>query len=92
MILSINNNYNAPRFIIHDGIFDGIDKLQFVDVVKFLNKQQERGLKFQYIVALNEEGVLTDKLDPDKIAEHKKIIQEAILKLTPDKPLFKKHF
>lgn len=92
LFYSIYNNYNAPRFIIHDGIFDGIDKLQFVDVVKFLNKQQEKGLKFQYIVALNEEGVLTDKLDPEKVAEHEKIIKEAILLLTPDKPLFKTRF
>lgn len=92
LLYSIKNNFNAPRFIIHDGIFDGVDKLQFVDVIKFLNGLKERGIKFQYIVALNEEGVLTDKLDPQKVATHNKIIEEAILKLTPNKPLFKKSF
>jgi len=92
LFYSIIKNYNAPRFLIHDGIFDGVDKVHFVDVIKFLNKQLERGYKFQYIVTLIEEGVLTDKLDPEKVAAHENIIEEAILLLTPDKPLFKMHF
>ncbi|MDD5608485.1 MAG: DUF2326 domain-containing protein [Ignavibacterium sp.] len=92
LFYSIIKNYNAPRFLIHDGVFDGIDKLHFVDVIKFLNKQLEKGFKFQYIVTLIEEGVLTDKLDPEKVAAHEKIIDEAILLLTPDKPLFRKHY
>lgn len=92
LFYSINKNYNAPRFLIQDGIFDGIDKLHFVDVIKFLNKQLEKEYKFQYIVTLIEEGVLTDKLDPERVAAHEKIIDEAILLLTPDKPLFKKHY
>ena len=92
LFYSINKGYNAPRFLIHDGIFDGVDKLQFVDVIKFVNKQSGRGNKFQYIVTLIEEGVLTDKLDPERVADHEKIIKEAILLLTPDKPLFKEHF
>ncbi len=92
LFYSIMKNYNSPRFLIHDGIFDGVDKVHFVDVIKFLNKQLERGHKFQYIVTLIEEGVLTDKLDPEKVATHEKIIKEAILLLTPDKPLFKEHF
>ena len=92
MFYSINKNYNAPRFLIHDGIFDGVDKLHFVDVIKFLNKQLDKNYKFQYIVTLIEEGVLTDKLDPEKVAAHEKIIDEAILLLTPDKPLFKEHY
>ena len=92
LFYSINKNYNAPRFLIHDGIFDGVDKLHFVDVIKFLNKQLDKNYKFQYIVTLIEEGVLTDKLDPEKVAAHEKIIDEAILLLTPDKPLFKEHY
>jgi len=92
LFYSIINTYNAPRFLIHDGIFDGIDKVHFVDVIKFLNKQVTRKHKFQYIVTLIEEGVLTDKLDPEKVAAHEKIIKEAILLLTPNKPLFKKHY
>jgi len=50
---------------------------------------KEEGLKFQYILALNEEGTLTanfgdsDLLNPDKIAA------EAILVLTPNNKLFK---
>ncbi len=92
LFYSIIKDYKAPRFLIHDGIFDGVDKVHFVDVIKFLNKQLEKGYKFQYIVTLIEEGILTDKLDPEKVAADEKIKQEAILKLTPGKPLFKKHY
>lgn len=92
LFYSIIKNYNAPRFLIHDGIFDGVDKVHFVDVIKYLNKQLDRGYKFQYIVTLIEEGVLTDKLDPEKVAAHENIIKEAILLLTPGKPLFKENF
>ena len=92
LIYSIIKNYNAPRFLIHDGIFDGVDKVHFVEVIKFINKQLVHGYKFQYIVTLIEEGVLTDKLDPERVAAHEKIIKEAILLLTPDKPLFKIHY
>ena len=54
--------------------------------------QLDKKHKFQYIVTLIEEGVLTDKLDPEKVAAHEKIIDEAILLLTPDNPLFKEHY
>ena len=50
----------------------------------FLNKRLDRGYKTQYI----EEGVLTDKLDPEKVAVLENIINEPILRLTPDKPFF----
>jgi uncharacterized protein YydD (DUF2326 family) len=92
LFYSIHKNYNAPRFLIHDGVFDGIDKMQFVNVVKLLEEQVEKGIKFQYILALNEEGDFTGKIDPDKIAEHEKIKSEAIIRLTPANPLFKARF
>ncbi len=59
---------------------------------EFINKQVEHGHKFQYIVTLIEEGVLTNKLDPERVADHENMIKEAILLLTPDKPLFRKHY
>ncbi|HCY76482.1 MAG TPA: hypothetical protein DHV28_11225 [Ignavibacteriales bacterium] len=92
LFYSMIKNYNAPRFLIHDGIFDGVDKIHFVDVIKLVKKHLSPNFKFQYIVTLIEEGVLTDKLDPERLAEHNKIIKEAILLLTPDKPLFKKSY
>ena len=92
LFYSITKGFKAPRFLIHDGIFDGVDKIHLVDVIKLINKYFKPDFKFQYIVTLIEEGVLTDKLDPEKLAAHEKIIKEAILLLTPDKPLFKKHY
>lgn len=92
ILYSIQQAYKAPRFLIHDGIFDGVDKVHFVDVVKLVNTEIEKGNKFQYIISLNEEGVLGDKFDPGRVAAHEKIIEEAILKLTPDRLLFSKKF
>lgn len=92
ILYSIQQSYKAPRFLIHDGIFDGVDKVHFVDVVKLVNAEIEKGNKFQYIISLNEEGVLGDKFDPGRVAAHEKIIEESILKLTHDSKLFKINF
>lgn len=83
MINSIKKGLKRPKFLVHDGIFDGMDKAHFVDLYHFVQKEQEMGNRFQYIVTLNEEGTLgeyfgdADELTPDKIAD------EAIVVLTP---------
>ena len=83
MMNAIKHNLKRPRFLAHDGIFDGMDKAHFVDLYHFIQKQQFDGNRFQYIVTINEEGTLsqefgsTDELTPEKIAE------EAIHVLTP---------
>ena len=83
MINAIKRNLKRPRFLVHDGIFDGMDKAHFVDLYHFVQNQQIEGNRFQYIVTINEEGTLsqefgsTDDLTPGKIAE------EAIRVLTP---------
>jgi uncharacterized protein YydD (DUF2326 family) len=83
MMNAIKHDLKRPRFLVHDGIFDGMDKAHFVDLYHFVQKQQTEGSRFQYIVTINEEGTLsqefgsTDDLTPEKIAD------EAIVVLTP---------
>lgn len=83
-----NNDIRLPHFLIHDGIFDSMDKAHFVELYHFLNKRIKPNFNFQYIVTLNEEGTLseafgdTDDLSPEQIAD------EAILVLTPSKKLW----
>ncbi len=85
---AIKKKIHCPRFLIHDGIFDGMDKAHFVHLYEYLEKLSNSGEKFQYIITLNEEGTLSenfgnvDKVNPEKIAD------EAIITLTPIKPLF----
>ena len=58
LFYEIQNKINSPKFLIHDGIFDGMDKAHFVHLYEFLEKKSESGIKYQYIITLNEEGEL----------------------------------
>ncbi|MBI5122798.1 DUF2326 domain-containing protein [Candidatus Roizmanbacteria bacterium] len=84
---AIEKNITCPRFLIHDGIFDGMDKAHLVHLYEYL-EDKKTTKKFQYIITLNEEGTLTgnfgsaDKINPENIAK------EAIIVLTPSKKLF----
>lgn len=87
LFYSIQQNYKAPRFIIHDGIFDGMDKTHFIKCCLFLEEKLIEGQNFQYFVTLNEEGTLEQKFgETDKI-NTKKILDEAVLILTPTNKL-----
>ncbi len=87
LFYSIQQNYKAPRFIIHDGIFDGMDKTHFIKCCLFLEEKQMEDHNFQYLITLNEEGTLTENFgETDKINTNK-ILDEAILILTPTKKL-----
>ena len=91
LFYSIENKIKAPRFIIHDGIFDGFDKAKALETFDFLDKKIAEGFKFQYIVTLNDEGIYkTAGKNADAL--HHRILKEAILKLTPDIPLFKQNY
>ncbi len=89
---AIENNVKCPRFLIHDGIFDGMDKTQFVYLYEFLEKEEFNKNKFQYIITLNEEGTLNGKFGNADKVNPLKIAKEAILTLTPSTPLFKKRW
>ena len=89
---AIEQNIRCPRFLVHDGIFDGMDKAHFVHLCDFLDEQKNAGIKFQYIVTLNQEGEIsdTDFGDGAEDLTGKRIEDEAIVKLTPAAPLFGK--
>ncbi len=83
---AINENMNFPRFLIHDGIFDGMDKAHFVYLYNYL-ENKKNNVKFQYIITLNEEGTLNENFGPADSVNPDKIENEAILCLTPSKKL-----
>ena len=91
LINSIKNNYPGPKFLVHDGIFDGVDKAHFVSLYKYLEDLKTK-MRFQYIVTLNEEGTLSEKFgDVDELSP-KGIKSKAISILTAKKKLFGKDF
>ncbi len=89
---SIDSNYHFPRFLIHDGIFDGVDKAHFISIIEYLQKQSNNGKKFQYITTINEEGTLSNNFGNADKVNPKTIEDEAILILTPKQKLFGKDF
>jgi len=54
---SIKNNYALPGFLIHDGVFHGIDVKTFVRVMNYINSQFLKNNKFQYIITANEDEI-----------------------------------
>ncbi len=85
---AIDNDIKLPRFIIHDAIFDGMDKSHLIELYKFVNSKVASGKNFQYILTLNEEGHLTDNFGDGELLEPDKIADEAIIVLSPNKLLF----
>lgn len=89
---AIEKGFKLPRFLIHDGIFNEMDKTHLIELYKFLNEKKEEGLDFQYILTLNEEGTLTDNFGDSDLLNPDKIADEAILVLTPNNKLFKTEY
>jgi uncharacterized protein YydD (DUF2326 family) len=67
---SIEQNLNAPRFLVHDGIFDSLDPTHLANLIQFCNKKVTKDFNFQYIVTLNQQ----DKL-------HEEILKQSVLKI-----------
>lgn len=92
LINGIRSGIRFPRFLIHDGIFDGIDKGHFVALYHYLEKLTSEGFRFQYIVTLNEEGTLNEKFgDNDQMIE-KQIEDKSVIKLSGNNKLLKDTF
>lgn len=84
---AISQNIRAPRFLIHDGVFDGMYKGHFVHLYEYLEQRKTRD-RFQYIVTLNEEGELSENFGNTGNLTIEKISEEAIINLTPSTKLF----
>ena len=57
----INSKIKGPRFLVHDGIFDSLDKSHFLSLYEFCESKVKEGYEFQYIVTLNEHGTLDER-------------------------------
>jgi uncharacterized protein YydD (DUF2326 family) len=77
-------NLPFPYFIVHDGIFDGMDKAHFISLYQFIQNNKKN---IQYIVTYNQEGILGLEFGNPEIITNEKIEEEAILVLTPEKKL-----
>lgn len=92
LLNSISTDKNFPKFLVHDGIFDGVDKAHFVAVYEYIERLANRGEKIQYITTFNEEGTLSKSFGESNIIDPKEIESQAVLVLSPSKKLFKQDF
>ncbi len=92
LFFRISKNLHWPKFLIHDGIFDWVDKSQFICLYEYLQSKTESWVNFQYIVTINEEWELNGNFwNSDKVTA-KRIAEEAIIVLDYEHPLFWKHW
>ncbi len=95
LMTMIRNQQRGPRFLIHDGIFDGMDPEHFINLYMLLQELLHIG-RFQYIATLNESegtrGGLSGPLSTTNSITMNKLIEDSILDLTPNKKLFGKDF
>lgn len=92
LMFNLINTPNFPRFLIHDGIFDGVDKAHFVSVCRFVEGIAGTGKKIQYITTINEEGTLSDKFGDGEQITPDFIEKNAILILSPSDKLLQVDF
>jgi len=85
LLHTIKNNINCPRFLVHDGLFDGMDKAHFIELYNFIENTLSQGIKFQYIITLNEEGTLNQNFGDFEKINTDNIEAKAITVLTPVK-------
>jgi len=93
LFYSIKQNWNGPKFIIHDGIFNGVDKANLVSMYDFLTKKADN-YTFQYILTYNDEGNLDDDKFGKGAAEltTEGIKAKSVIILSSKNKLFKKDF
>lgn len=89
---AIRTWYKLPRFLIHDWIFDGVDKSHFIALYEYLESQLDLGYKFQYIITLNEEWELKWHFGNSDKVTTEKVEQESIITLDFENPLLWAHW
>lgn len=90
---AIDQNISCPRFLVHDGIFDSLDKSHFISLFQLCEQKLKEKKNFQYIVTLNEQGTFDERFgDKDKLVTREMILAKSIAVLSPSKKLLKVDF
>ncbi|KAF0153812.1 MAG: hypothetical protein FD188_3344, partial [Ignavibacteria bacterium] len=90
---AIDQNISCPRFLVHDGIFDSLDKSHFISLFQLCEQKLKEKKNFQYIVTLNEQGTFDERFgEKDKLVTREMILNKSIAVLSPSKKLLKMDF
>ena len=88
LLNNLDSNANSPSFLIHDGIFEGLNDTHFSAFLKLWEDLLENKQQFQYILTLNDHNFFNDKHELKKKFFNDYVIKE----LTPNKLLFGEKF
>ena len=56
----LENNAQFPHFLIHDGVFSGIDKKSFLKILNYMYLKYSKLQNFQYIITANKYELVSD--------------------------------
>lgn len=57
----LENKRQFPHFLIHDGVFSGIDKKSFVNILNYIDSKYRQMQNFQYIITANDYEFVSDE-------------------------------
>jgi len=91
----IRNNRQIPHFLVHDGVFHGIDKKTVVRILNYIYSEFLKYHNFQYIITANEGELEIPEEKKDIYGQYKFDIDKAITVTymdTPNKMIFKREY
>jgi uncharacterized protein YydD (DUF2326 family) len=91
----IKSKRALPFFLIHDGVFHGIEIKKIVRILNYINSQYLKLGKFQYIFTANEHELLIPESDRHTVGEFNFQLDDVIIKTLEDvesKMFFRRDF
>ncbi|WP_373741613.1 DUF2326 domain-containing protein [Neisseria sp.] len=82
---AVRENIPLPDFLIHDGVFHGIEIRKKVNLLNYIHKQSEQG-GFQYITTFNEDEIQIGDLDRNRGINYRFDLDSNIIVNLKDKP------
>ncbi|MCH7973384.1 MAG: DUF2326 domain-containing protein [Bacteroidetes bacterium] len=92
LFYNIYNNHKSPRFLIHDGIFDSLDKSHLIKTYEFIQQKLNDNYEFQYITTINEGGIVDKKFGDADVITPERMKKEARKVIGPKNKLLKADF
>lgn len=92
---TIQENRKTPRFLVHDGVFHGMDRNTIVRILNYVNSFNLQNPDFQYIITGNEDEIIIP-MESEEIDEKYEfdIEDKTIIELgdSPQEMLFQEEF
>lgn len=95
ILYNIKTNRNLPRFLIHDGVFQGIDIKTIINTLNYVYSNTLKYPNFQYIFTANQEEIYVSDDLKLKIGDYNFNLDDQVIVVyedIPEKMIFKREF